>query len=163
MLTRKIYIPRINDRINAYLRTFKGRSRRLDGCPMTVTKVERDNRKHNYVYLNAVDSNGNNRILYKFDFKIVKASKGKKTVLKSKSFIQNQAKRASLLDRIQVSAFESLFKTRITPDDSGRKVSNEEAFVSAILDTSDDAFEERLRTNPKLMEKFITKYSVISR
>ena len=58
------------------------------------------------------------------------------------------------IDRLQVTAFQSLFKIRRA---SGMSV--EVAFASAIVDTSNNTMGEAISRRPDLIKEWIKKYS----
>ena len=57
------------------------------------------------------------------------------------------------LDRLQVRAFYSLYKARLS------SLGSEMAFITAITDTSDNVFGEAMLNHPDLIEEWIKKYS----
>lgn len=63
-------------------------------------------------------------------------------------------------DRVQIQGFQTLFRARCTPDDEGRRMTTEQAFISAICDTCDETVDRLYEEDEKreMIETWLKEY-----
>ena len=61
-------------------------------------------------------------------------------------------------DRVQIQGFQTLFMTRCLPDEEGRRMTTNEAFVTAIADTSDEVMDRMWQEKPEMIRRWLECY-----